>query len=352
MIEANGNAALANPLVPRHRLRCFDRDALDSRRQHAVTVLLILLREQLHARHANRARSDSLLCERVLCRENDGYLGSARHQHHFGLATTYVGQYVGTARDVARGRILAAVDERQFLSSEYQTYGSPELERRTPCFRRFICVRGSDDSHVWDRAQVGKLFDRLMCRPILAESDRIVRVHIYDTLPHHARESHGRPHVVAEYQERRAVRNYAAIQRHSIHDATHTVLAYSEMEVATLVTSRPETRRTLHYRVCRAGEIRRSTDQLRKLRCDRVDHSTGCRSCCNAAVLRIERWNQIFPAIREVTARASLEFSAQVRVRSLPLIIQSAPCRLFVRAGESRASPECKRVWIDVERLL
>src|SRR6185437_7641325 len=48
MVEADGDAALADPLVPRHRLRCFDRDALDPGWQHAVAICLILFCEQLH----------------------------------------------------------------------------------------------------------------------------------------------------------------------------------------------------------------------------------------------------------------------------------------------------------------
>ena len=47
-----------------------------------------------------------------------------------------------------------------------------------------------------------------------------------------AREPHRRPHVIREDQERRAVRNDAAVQRHAVHDRAHAVLANAEVEVA------------------------------------------------------------------------------------------------------------------------
>src|SRR6185312_3889435 len=352
MVEADCDSALADPLVPRHWLGCFDRDALDPGWQHAVAICLILLRKQLHARHAHGARANPLLRERVLCLQNDRYLGSACHQHHFRIATPNVGQYVRTARDIARSGVSGPVDEWKLLSREYQTHRRSELERCTPRFRRFVGIGRADDGHVRDRSQIGQLLDWLVRRAIFTKSNRIVRVNVDETLAHHARESHWRAHVVAEYQERRAVRDYAAVERHSVHDAAHAVLAYSEMEVAALVTSRPEARRALHYRVGRAGEIRRASDQLRDLRCNRVDNRAGSGSRCDVSGFRVERRYQIFPAILEEATRASLEFSAQIRVRRLPLFIERVPRSLFVCTGESRASPECERVGIHIERLL
>src|SRR6185312_3329879 len=64
------------------------------------------------------------------------------------------------------------------------------------------------------------------------------------------------------------------------------------------------------------------------------------------------RRDQVFPAILEKTTCTSLEFSAQIRVRRLPLLVECVPRSLFVCTGESRASPECERVGVDVERLL
>ena len=69
-----------------------------------------------------------------------------------------------------------------------------------------------------NRAQRRQLLDRLVRRSVLAEPDRVVREDVDHVLLHERREPHRRPHVVREDQERAAVRDHAAVQRHAVHD--------------------------------------------------------------------------------------------------------------------------------------
>src|SRR5438046_456888 len=98
--------------------------------------------------------------------------------------------------------------------------------------------------------------------PIFAESDRIVGIDVDHMAIHYARQPDRRPHVVGKDEERRAVWDDPASQRHSVHDRAHTVLAYSEMEIAPGVVLGRKTGLALDDGVGRAGKIGGSADQL------------------------------------------------------------------------------------------
>ena len=55
-----------------------------------------------------------------------------------------------------------------------------------------------------------------------------------------AREPDRRTHVIREDQERRTIWDHSSVERHSVHDRAHAVLAYSKMEIPTGVISGPK----------------------------------------------------------------------------------------------------------------
>ena len=66
-----------------------------------------------------------------------------------------------------------------------------------------------------DRSQRGGVLDRLMGRPVLAQADRVVGPDVGDRQAGQGGQAHGAAHVVAEGQERGAVRLEAAVHRRS-----------------------------------------------------------------------------------------------------------------------------------------
>src|SRR5205085_149900 len=130
-----------------------------------------------------------------------------------------------------------------------------------------------------------ELFDGLVRRAIFAESDRIVGVNVDDVSIHDARQPYRWPHVIREDQERRAVWNDATGKRHTVHDRAHPVLADAEMKVPTAVALGGEARLALDDGVGRAGEIRRTTDQLRNLLGDGIEHDTGRGAAGDISIL-------------------------------------------------------------------
>ena len=92
-----------------------------------------------------------------------------------------------------------------------------------------------------DRSQGRVRLDRLVRRPVLAEADRVVRPRPDDGQLHQRREPDRRTHVVAEDQERRAVRlDAAAVGGDAVDDRAHRVLADPERDVAPDPAAREE----------------------------------------------------------------------------------------------------------------
>jgi|GEM_PF-3656481 len=87
--------------------------------------------------------------------------------------------------------------------------------------------------------QVGELFHRLVRSPVFAQSNAVMREHIDNLLLHDGRQPNGRTHVVGEEQERRSLRNDAAIHGHAVQNRAHPVLANTEVQIAPGVTPAP-----------------------------------------------------------------------------------------------------------------
>ena len=85
------------------------------------------------------------------------------------------------------------------------------LDRERPGRRRLVGVARPDEPQVRDRPERGVVLDRLVGRPVLAEPDRIVGPDVDDVQTGERSEPDRAAHVVAEGQERRAVRDEPAV---------------------------------------------------------------------------------------------------------------------------------------------
>ena len=78
------------------------------------------------------------------------------------------------------------------------------------------------------------MFDRLVRRTILTQSDRVMRQYIENWQMHNATQSHRWSHVVSKDKKRCTISPQTR-QNHSIERRSHTVLPDAEVHVATAV---------------------------------------------------------------------------------------------------------------------
>jgi len=102
-VHADHGAADAGVAIPAdHRTR-LDRHARgDVGRQHAVAIGLILLFEQLPRRHADEARRNAILLERLVNLRAERNLAAGADQDHRWLVCSGISHDIGAPRD-ARG---------------------------------------------------------------------------------------------------------------------------------------------------------------------------------------------------------------------------------------------------------
>jgi hypothetical protein len=166
------------------------------------------------------------------------------------------------------------------------------------------------------------------------------------------RQANRRAHVVGEDQERAAVRNHAAVERHAVHDAAHRVLANSKMDVSSARRLGREERCALHRGERRSGEVGGSTDELRHLRREGVDHRTGCRAARDVAIGRVEHRDGTLPPRREIAVQAAPEFLRVIGERLRVRDELTAPRLLRVLTGFAHLAPVRKRRIGHEERIL
>ena len=149
-----------------------------------------------------------------------GYIGLEFGQmfHRFGSAVTVIHQHEQILpREDERGRRMAT------------------KEGDAPRLAHFRGVCGTDDEEMWNRAQHRELFDGLVRGAIFAESDGVVREDVDDLHFRETREADRWLHVIGEAHERAAVRDETAVQTDTRQRRAHRVLAYAEVEDATIV---------------------------------------------------------------------------------------------------------------------
>ena len=75
------------------------------------------------------------------------------------------------------------------------------FKRKLPAFERLRLVRGPENEQVWNGAQRGQMFDRLMGRAVLAKTDGIMREDLDRANSHQGGEPKRWPAIIAEGQK-------------------------------------------------------------------------------------------------------------------------------------------------------
>src|SRR5205814_103152 len=127
-LAAEHDAAVAHPATPRLRARGLDGAArAHARWDHGVAVLPRLSREQLHRRHAHRARGYPFGREPLVGAQDELHLGAARDQENRWLAAlaalaalTLVRQHVRAESQSVGGSVAGAVDDPDLLAREHK----------------------------------------------------------------------------------------------------------------------------------------------------------------------------------------------------------------------------------------
>ena len=236
--HADEAAAGPDPSFPAEAAGCLaGHPGRDRGRQHALPVGLVLLGEEIPARHAHDPGTNALGGERRGRVEADLHLAAGADEDAVGPAVGRLvrggfEEHVG-APGHARGRAeLRAVERRQILPAEYQdgrSVGPPH--DHAIGLRHLVGIGRTEHADSGDRAGAGELLDRLVRRAILAEADRVVREDVDDPEVAQRRQPQRRLEIVEKHEECRAVRAEPR-QREPIARRGHAMLADAEVEVA------------------------------------------------------------------------------------------------------------------------
>ena len=258
-VHADEAAARAEPAIPAETGGGLHRDAR-RRTERRLLVGFCLALEQFPARHGDDRRLHALGAEKIGRCERDLDLRARRQQRDVARAHR-LAQHIGAARaeilvDMCRthGRqCLARQRERRRTGAR--------LQRRLPAFGGLDSVSRPEHQQIRRRAQHGEMLDRLMRRPVFAETNRVMRQHIDDTLAHQRRQTHAAARIVGEDHERAAVGDEPAVQRQAVHRRRHAVFANAVVHVATGERIRADRRHALGDREIGMGEIGRAADR-------------------------------------------------------------------------------------------
>ena len=295
-------------------MRRFDRDDRQRGRQHRVAIRLTLPIEPARARHRHDAHVESLRREVLLRLDRELQLGAGREQRRAGVG--------GLVHDIAAtpdqhqiGRMARPI--RHALARQQQCRRSGALlDRGLPRAERLEHVGGAPDFQIRNQAQRGRVLDRLVCRAVLAEADRIMREHMNDALLHQRGHAQGIAAVVAEREKRAAVGNEAAMQAHAVHDRGHAELAYAVAKViARSITARVHA--AFEVREVRCREIGGAAEHFRQPRREQIEHELRSLAGRDGAADRREflrgAQHGVRVVRRQLAAHAALELGREQR---------------------------------------
>src|SRR5690606_4686431 len=146
------------------------------------------------------------------------------------------------------------------------------LDGETPGLRRFNGIGRADQTQVRDRPERHQVLDRLMRGAVLTETDRIVGEDIDYRHLHQGAEAYGRSHVVAENQERSAVRAQSSMEGDAVAGRGHRMLTHAEAQISPVRRVLLEVLATFDVRLVRWSQICGSTKEERHLLCDGIEH--------------------------------------------------------------------------------
>ena len=257
------------PTIPAEPDTRLDRDAHGACGQHALAIGLVRFLENLPAGHGDNARADPLRFQQVARFHGDGDFRSGRHQDRLPLASHRIGQHIAALGDHVLGRVGLA-QSGQVLAAECQDRWRGLLrQRHFPRLGGFDRIGGADHQRIGRGAQHGQMLDRLVGRPILAQTDAVMGHDIGDGQPHQGRQPHRGAGIIGKHHEGAAIGAHAAMQRHAVHRRRHSMLADAIVDMAALTILGAEGADILGIGVVRPGEVGRAAQMFAQ---ERVDH--------------------------------------------------------------------------------
>jgi hypothetical protein len=229
-------------------------------RKHALAIVRVLGQEAPEVRHRHDPDAPPVRLEQAGDLEQRRDLRAAADEHEIGRAARLGLEHVATARGVRLDSVR--LEHRKALARQQQR-GRPgvRLERSSPRGNRLARVGRPPNGQVRNRAERGEMLHGLMRRPVFADEDRVVREHERHRVLHHRGEPQRRAHVVAEDQERTDVRPDPAVERETVGDRPHGVLAHPVVDVASVELASLDERPTVETGRVRRGEVGGAPDQ-------------------------------------------------------------------------------------------
>ena len=230
------------------------------------------------------------------------------------------------------------------LPRKHQTRRPPRaLDRGLPRHRRFHRVARPPHLVAGDVAQGRQMFDRLMGRAVLAQTDGVVGVDVDCVRRDQRAHAHGVARVVGKHQEGGVIRNEPAVQRHAVADGGHAELAHAVIDIVALpvgTVAGGGIQAALPLGEIGSGQIRRAADQFRQQWRERVQgHLRSlARGHVRAVLLQPGdiRRGLLRPVRGQLAGQAATELGGQFGVRGGVGIERGMPLPLALRAGGAR----------------
>src|SRR6185437_468431 len=180
-------------------------------------------------------------------------------------------------RHACGGGISLAIKGWERLAAQRQTNG-PILQPDddAPGLDHFVGVGRPQRNETGNASQRDELLDRLVCRTILPQADRVMREDVYNREFHQRAQADGWLHVIGKDEEARSVSTDFG-QCEPVENRAHSVLADAEMQVAATVFLSFEVAGCLKREAWfgRRCEVGRAADKPRMICCDGVQYFGG-----------------------------------------------------------------------------
>ncbi len=108
-------------------------------------------------------------------------------------------------------------------------------ESNSPCICSLKSICRPDHGKVRYDPQGHDLLDRLVCGPVLSQTDAVMGEDVYDAYLREAGKPDGGPHIICKRQECGSIGDYPAMERHAGGNCPHGVLPNPEMDIPSAV---------------------------------------------------------------------------------------------------------------------
>ena len=221
------------------RTRGLDRNLHRRLAEHLLAISLVLLLEQLEARHGDDARRRTVLLQDVACVERDLDLGAAGEDRDLRLTALCGCELICALCRQVLGDVFGA-HRAQVLAGQHQRRGRlGRMDRGLPALSGLRRIRRAEHQMVGDRPHGGEMLDRLVGRAVFAQPDRIVRHDEERADAHQRGEPHCGTRIVGEAEEGAAIGDQPAMQRDAVDGGGHRMLADAVVNVTVGRSCRP-----------------------------------------------------------------------------------------------------------------